>query len=264
MPIFTAAGVPFIAPFTGAEALRSPVNRYIFNVRASYFDETERLVEFVSGFGMTRIAVFYQDDTYGKAGLDGVQRAMLKRNLKISGTGTVERNTVNVAGAVKAIAALDPQAVIMVSAYKPCAAFIKAMNAAGSHPQFLNVSFVGSKALSHELAEAGRGVGISQVVPFPWNIGSTLVRDYQRMLKQQTGKEEYSFTSLEGFIAARVLVEGLRRAGKELTRDKLINALETMGELDLGGFGVRYSANDHHGSRFVDLTVIGRQDTFLR
>ena len=112
--------------------------------------------------------MFYQNDDYGKAGLAGVERAMQKRNLKIVATGTVERNTVDVAAAVKAIGKADPQGVVMISAYKSCAAFIKAMRAAGHNPQFMNVSFVGSKALAHEAGPAGRGVGISQVVPFPW------------------------------------------------------------------------------------------------
>ncbi len=151
-PIFTAARVPFVGPFTGAESLRNPVNRYIFNVRASYFDETEKIVNQLVGQTLDRIAVFYQNDDYGKAGLAGVERAMQKRNLKIVATGTVERNTVDVAAAVAAIGKSDPQAVVMISAYKSVAAFIKAMRAAGYSPQFMNVSFVGSKALA---AEAG-------------------------------------------------------------------------------------------------------------
>src|SRR5215472_8246982 len=171
-PIFTAAKVPFVGPFTGAESLRTPLNRYIFNIRASYFDETDKIVGQMTGQTLDRVAVFYQNDDYGKAGLAGVQWAMEKRNLKILATGTVERNTVEVAAAVGSICKADPQGVIMISAYKSCAAFIKAMRAAGCNPQFMNVSFVGSKALAHESGPAGRGVGISQVVPFPWNLSA--------------------------------------------------------------------------------------------
>src|SRR5437867_2971959 len=134
-PIFTAARVPFVGPFTGAESLRNPLNRYIFNIRASYFDETDKIVGQLTGQTLDRIAVFYQNDDYGKAGLAGVERAMQKRGLKIVATGTVERNSVEVAGAVKAIGTLEPQAVVMISAYKSCAAFIKAMRAAGYNPQ---------------------------------------------------------------------------------------------------------------------------------
>jgi branched-chain amino acid transport system substrate-binding protein len=263
-PLFTAARVPFVGPFTGAESLRTPLNRYIFNVRASYFDETEKIVGQMTGQALDKIAVFYQNDDYGKAGLLGVERAMERRKIKIVATGTVERNTVEVAAAVKAISKVEPQAVIMISAYKSCAAFIKAMRAAGFNPQFMNVSFVGSKALAKETGVDGRGVAVSQVMPFPWNIGVPVVKEYQQLLEASTGKTDYSFTSLEGFIAAKVLVEGLRRSGRDLTREKFIGAMETIHDFDLGGYWVSYSPSTHNGSRFVELTVIGKDERFLR
>jgi len=263
-PIFTAAKVPFVGPFTGAESLRTPLNRYIFNIRASYFDETDKIVGQMTGQTLDKIAVFYQNDDYGKAGLAGVQRAMEKRNLKIVATGTVERNTTDVASAVASISKAEPQAVVMISAYKSCAAFIKAMRAAGYNPQFMNVSFVGSRALAHETGQAGRGVGITQVVPFPWNLSTPIVKEYQQLIEASTGKQEYSFTSLEGFIAAKVLVEGLRRAGNDLTREKFINAMETMRDIDFGGFYVTFTPANHNGSKFVELTVIGKDEKFLR
>jgi branched-chain amino acid transport system substrate-binding protein len=263
-PIFTAARVPFVGPFTGAESLRNPLNRYIFNIRASYFDETDRIVGQLVGQTLDRIAVFYQNDDYGKAGLAGVERAMQKRNLKIVATGTVERNTVDVAAAVKAIGSVEPQGVVMISAYKSCAAFIKAMRKAGYNPQFMNVSFVGSKALAHEAGVEGRGVGISQVVPFPWNLSARVVKEYQQLLEASTGKQNYSWTSLEGFIAAKVLVEGLRRTGVDLTREKFIAAMEQIRDFDVGGFVVTFTPTDHSGSKFVELTVIGKDERFLR
>jgi branched-chain amino acid transport system substrate-binding protein len=263
-PIFTAARVPFVGPFTGAESLRNPLNRYVFNIRASYFDETERIVGQMTGQTLGKIAVFYQNDDYGKAGLAGVERAMAKRNLKIVATGTVERNTVDVAAAVQAIGKSDAQAVVMISAYKSCAAFIKAMRAAGYSPQFINVSFVGSKALAKEAGPDGRGVGISQVMPFPWNLSAPIVKEYQQLLEAATGKQDYSFTSLEGFIAAKVLVEGLRRTGPDLTRERFIAAMEKMKDVDLGGYTVNFSPTDHSGSKFVEMTVIGRDERFMR
>ena len=262
-PIFTAARVPFVGPFTGAESLRTPVNRLIFNVRASYFAETDKIVEQLVNLGLTKIAVFYQNDAYGQAGLAGVERAVKKRKLGISVTGTVERNTVDVAAAVKAIASTEPQAVVMISAYKSCAAFIREMKKAGSNPQFINVSFVGSRALANELGETGRGVGITQVVPFPWNLGVPVVREYQKIFSAFSGKTEYSFTSLEGFIAAKVLVEGLRRTGPTLTRERFIATMEDFA-YDTGGFAVSYTPNDHSGSHFVELTVITKEGKFLR
>lgn len=263
-PIFTAARVPFVGAFTGAESLRNPVNRYTFNVRASYFDETEKIVGQLVGQTLNRIAVFYQNDDYGKAGLLGVERAMGRRDLKIVATGTVERNTVDVAGAVAAIGKTDAQAVVMISAYKSVAAFIKAMRAAGHNPQFMNVSFVGSKALAQEAGPAGRGVGITQVVPFPWNIATPVVKEYQQFYTASTKKDDYSFTTLEGFISAKVLVEGLRRAGPDLTREKFITAMESMRDVDVGGFLVSFSPTNHSGSKFVELTVIGKDERFMR
>ena len=264
MPVFTKAQVPLIGPFTGAEAFRRPFNRYIFNVRASYFAETDKLVDLLATLRLQRIAVFYQNDTYGKAGLEGVERAARARNMPIAATATVERNSTDVKAAVAALAKVDPQAVVMISAYKSCAAFIKAMKAAGIHAQFMNVSFVGSRALATELGNEGRGVAISQVVPFPWNIGTPVVKEYQKLLVAETGKDNYSFTSLEGFIAAKVLVEGLRRAGRDLTREKLVTSLETMNDYDVGGFSVTYTSADHGGSRYVELTAIGRDGVFVR
>ena len=261
LPVFTEAKVPFIGAFTGAQSLRDPFNRYIFNVRASYFDETEDIVGHLVQQGIKKIAVYYQNDAYGKAGLAGVERAMKKRMLEIVATGTVERNTVDVAAAVGTLAKSKSDAIIMVSAYKSCAAFIKAMKLAGGVQQFWNVSFVGSKALSRELGEDGRGVQISQVMPFPWSGASPIVYDYQNRIG---GPDNYSFTSLEGFIAAKVLVEGLKRAGKNPTRESLVDGLASMGKVDLGGFTVNYTPTNHNGSSFVDLTIISKNGSFKR
>jgi ABC-type branched-subunit amino acid transport system substrate-binding protein len=263
MPILTEAKVPLLGPFTGAELLRTPVNRYIFNVRASYYDETEKIVEQLVSTGNKNIAVFYQDDSYGQAGLKGVEIAMSKRALKISALGKVERNTVKVQAAVKSIDAVKPDAVVMISAYTSIAEFVREMRAAGSVAQFHNVSFVGSKALSDALKEEGYGVAISQVVPFPWSPAVPIVKEYQQILKQ-AGSKDYNFSSLEGFIVGKVMVEALKRAGKDLTREKLIVALESMNNVDLGGFVVDFSPTNHSGSNFVDLTMIGRQGKFLR
>lgn len=261
LPIFTAAKIPFIGAFTGAQSLREPFNRYIFNVRASYYDETEQIVAHLVLQGITKIAVFYQNDAYGKAGLAGVEIAMKKRMLEIAATATVERNTTDVAAAVGTLAKSKTDAIIMISAYKSCAAFIKAMKLAGGFQQFWNVSFVGSKALSSELGDEGRGVQISQVVPFPWSDVNPIVREYQKRIG---GADKYSFTSLEGFIAAKVLVEGLKRAGKNPTRESLVDGLASVGRLDLGGFTVNYTPTNHNGSTFVDLTIISRGGTFKR
>jgi ABC-type branched-subunit amino acid transport system substrate-binding protein len=263
LPIFTEARVPFVAPFTGAELLRAPFNRYIFNVRASYYDETEAIVEHLTRIGARKIAVFYQSDNYGQAGLDGTTRALTKRNLKVHASGTVERNTTNVAEAVKAINGSQPDAVVMISAYTSTAEFVRQMKKQGSLASFYTVSFVGSKALADALGSEGHGVTISQVVPFPWSPLTPVVREYLELAKRANGFE-VNFSSLEGFLAAKVLTEGLRRAGRDLTRERFVTAMETVTNLDLGGFGVAFSATNHNASKYVDLAMIGREGKFVR
>ena len=261
LPLFTAAKVPFVGAVTGAQTLREPHNPLIFNVRASYIHETEAIVAHLVRLGITRIGVFYQNDSYGQAGLAGVERALKSRGMEVAAKATVERNSVDVAKAVDTIAKANVTAVIQISAYKSCAAFIQAMRRTNQFPAFWNVSFVGSKALASQLGEDGRGVHISQVVPFPWSIEHAVVREYQQRIG---GEANYSFTSLEGYIAAKVLVEGLRKAGKDLNRETLRTALEKLGTIDLGGFTVNYRPGRHQGSTLVDLTIISKNGTFKR
>jgi ABC-type branched-subunit amino acid transport system substrate-binding protein len=263
LPVVNQAKVPLVGMFTGAEVLRVPFSRYIFHVRASYYDETEKIVEQIVSIGGKNVAVFYQDDAYGVAGLTGTEIAMKKRGLQISTKATVERNTVKVENAVKTINAAKPDAVVMISAYTSIAEFVRQMQKAGSAATFYNVSFVGSKALADALGEDGVGVAISQVVPFPWGRAVPVVKEYQQ-LAAKAGFTDYNFSALEGFLSAKVAVEGLRRAGRNLTRDSYIAALERMQDVDLGGFFVGYSPTNRAGSKFVDLTIIGRGGKFLR
>ena len=264
MPILTKAKVPLVGPFTGAELLRTPVNRYIFNVRASYYDETEKIVDLLVSNGNKNIAVFYQDDNYGLAGLKGVEIAMAKRDRKISALGKVERNTIKVEDAVKSINAVRPDGVVMISAYTSVAEFARQMKKAGSVTQFHNVSFVGSKALADALKDEGYGITISQVVPFPWrSSGVRVVKEYQEIMTK-AGSTDFNFSSLEGFIVGKVMVEGLKRAGKDLTREKLIAALEGMNNVDLGEFVISFSPTNHSGSKYVNMTMIGRGGKFLK
>lgn len=262
LPILSDEQVPLVGMFTGAQALREPFNRNVFHVRASYFDETERIVQHLTTLGIKKIAVFYQNDAYGKAGLEGVTRALGKRQLKPVSTATVERNTVDVAASMETLVKSEPEAIVQIGAYKACAALIKQARAKGYGGQFFNVSFVGSRALADELGDAGQGVVISQVVPFPFAQGIPIVREYQLRMTE-AGQKDFDFSSLEGYLTARVLVEGIRRAGKNLSRDALIAGLESMHDVNLGGFTITYSAKDHQGSNFTDLTIIGRGGKFI-
>ena len=263
VPAMNAAGIPLVGPFTGAQALREPFNRNVFHVRASYFDETERIVQHLSTVGIKKIAVFYQNDSYGKAGLEGVMRALAKRNLKPAATVTVERNSVDVAAPLAEILKASPEAVIQISAYKSCAALIKQARAKTYGGQFFNVSFVGSKALAEELGDASTGVSISQVVPFPYTPSSAVVLEYQQRMTE-AGNKDFDFSSMEGFLAAKVLTEGLRRAGgKNLSRDDLTTALESLRDYNMGGFTVSYSPKSHEGSHYTDMTIVGRGGKFM-
>jgi ABC-type branched-subunit amino acid transport system substrate-binding protein len=265
-PIFTEAKVPLFAPFTGADSLREPFNRYMFHIRASYSEETERIVRHSVGLNLKRIAVFYQNDSYGKSGLNGVEKALERRGMIPVASATVERNATDVRRAVETIAAAKPDAVVMISAYKSCAAFIKAMQArvaqGDASVQYYNVSFVGSRALAEELGEDAAGVVVSQVMPFPFDGVKSVVREYQAAMQRYNPKAPVSFTSLEGYIAAKVMTEGIRRAGPNLTREGLITALQNMEAYDVGGFRVGFRPGSHALSKFVDLTVIQRGGTF--
>jgi len=255
LPLATKDKIPFVAPFTGAMALRDPFNKYAFHVRASYNDETGLIVKQLTGLGLKKIAVFYQNDAYGKAGLDGVTLALAAQNLKPVALGTVERNTVNVAAAVKTLVAAGPDAVVQIGAYKACAAFIREARKAGYGGTFYNVSFVGTQALADELGKDGAGVVVSQVMPSPYNAARPIAREFVDAAK--AANAQVNFSSMEGYVAAKVLVDGLKRGGTaKATRESLIAGLEGMGSQSLGGFSVSFSPTDHVASSFVELSML--------
>jgi len=256
LPQAVNAKVPFIAPFTGAMALREPFHKNVFHLRASYNDETALIVRQLTNLGLKKIAVFYQNDSYGQAGLDGVTLALAQQNLKPTALATVERNSVDVASAVKTIVAAQPDAVVQVSAYKSCAAFIRSARKAGYGGTFFNVSFVGTKALADELGKEGAGVVVTQVVPSPYNTANTITRDFNDAARKMGSSTSANFSSLEGFLAARVLVEGLKRTQGKESRDGLIAALETIDRQQFGGFEVSFSPRNHVASKFVELSEI--------
>ena len=263
--VFGPAKVPLVGTISGAGTLResigtNPNSRYMFNVRASYADETEAIVNQLVSLGLKNNAVFYQNDGFGKSGLEGVTAALKKHNMAPSAVGTVERNSIDVAKAVEAISKTTPQAVVMVTLYKPTAAFVKAMKKIGQNPMLTTLSPVGAEQMVQELGADARGIVVSQVVPYPWNNVVPVVRDYQKLSE----KQQFTYYGLEGYIMARTLVEGLKRAGKDLTRDKLIAALEGLSNTDLGGYRVNYSATGRQASHFVELTVVGPGGRLLK
>ncbi len=262
-PIATAAGAPFIGAFTGAEFLREPYKPLVLNIRASYFQETEAMVEHLTkDLGASRIAIMYQDDAFGQAGLAGVKKALDKRQMQLAGEGTFERNTVAVKTALLAIKKAEPHAVIMISPYKPAAEFIKLAKQIKLDVTFVNISFVGSDALAKELGPVGAGVVITQVVPFPKDAAIPVVGRYQASLKASAPDAQPGFVSLEGYLVGRAIISALEKVSGDLTRQALIEAVQKAGTLDLDGFKLVYSLSNNRGSDQVFLTVIQADGSF--
>jgi ABC-type branched-subunit amino acid transport system substrate-binding protein len=256
LPLATQAQTPFFAPFTGAMGLRQPFNRMAFHMRASYNDETALIVKQLTNLGLKKIAVFHQNDAYGKAGLDGVTLALNAMQLKPVAVATVERNSVDVAQAVSTLNAAKPDAVVQISAYTSCAAYIRAARAAGYGGTFYNVSFVGTQALADALGKEGAGVAVSQVVPTPYSTSRPITREFLAAIAQGGSKVQANFSSMEGFMAAKLFAEGMRRASGRLTRDSLIGGLESIRDYSIGGFNVSFSPSNHVASKFVELSML--------
>jgi ABC-type branched-subunit amino acid transport system substrate-binding protein len=262
-PIATEAGVPFIGPFTGAAFLRDAALSNVINVRGSYDQETEAWIEHLTAdLGISRIGILYQDDTFGRAGLSGVTKAMDKRGMKLVAEGTYERNTTAVKTALLEIRKANPEAVVMVGAYKPCAEFIKLAHRLKLNAVFVNISFVGPNALAKQLGADGEGVVVTQVVPFPEDSGLPLVAHYQKALKAANPNAEIGFVSLEGYMVGRLIVDALGKLKGEITRANLLSTIKEVGTFDLGGVTLSYGPNDNQGMDQVFLTVIQADGSF--
>ncbi|KAF0144287.1 MAG: extracellular ligand-binding receptor [Nitrospirae bacterium] len=259
-PIIIEEKVPLFAPFTGAEALRNPVVKYILNYRASYNQEAEEFIKgIVDVLGHKRIGVFYQNDSYGNAVLKATRTALQKRGLEPLVTGTYQRNTEDVSNALNEIMKERPEAVVMVGTYAACAKFIIEGKKRGFNPIYMNVSFVGPDKLAEMLGKYGENVVVTQVVP-PFDNAKynyAAVQEYMASLRKYFPDSKPSFGGLEGFLAAKVFVEGVKRAGKNLTRESFISAVEGIKDLDIkAGNKISFSAQNHQGSQKVYPSVI--------
>lgn len=257
LPIVIEHKVPLIGPFTGAAFLRTPEQRYVINVRASYAQETEQWIRYlVDEQGLRRIAVFYQDDSFGQAGLKGIKQALRKRGMRLVARGSYARNLTAVHSALFTIRKAQPDAVAIVGAYRPAAEFIRLALSMDMQPLFINISFVGTSALVQELGEDRAGVIVTQVVPSPWNNSLPLVAQYQRDLASIDPNATPNHVSLEGYIVGRLTMAVLSTLPDTLTRENFLNQFYRQGEFHLGGFTLRYSPGDNQGSDRVYLTVI--------
>ncbi|MEM8821690.1 MAG: ABC transporter substrate-binding protein, partial [Pseudomonadota bacterium] len=263
-PLATEAGVPFIGPFTGASFLRDAEHGNVVNIRATYAAETEAwIAHLVDDLKLDEIAILYQDDAFGRVGLAGVTAALEKRGMNLAVEGTYTRNTVAVKSALLKIRKAKPDAVVMVGAYKPVAEFIKLSRKLDFDPVFVNISFVGSKALANELGAEGEGVIVSQVVPFPWNDRLQIVAEYQAALAQHVPDAEVGFVSLEGYITGRIALAALDAASADVTREGFLDAVWSMRDAELGGLSVQFSPTDNQAFDYVFLTEIDAQGDFV-
>jgi ABC-type branched-subunit amino acid transport system substrate-binding protein len=261
LPYVEKNKLAFVGPFTGAEPMRV-FRRNVYNIRASYADELEKIVDFYTTTGMKKFSVIHYDDAVGKENLTAVETALARRGLKPVSIGALKRNQTELGAAVADVIKAAPDVVIATTLYKTTGDFIKASRNAGSSAQFASTSFVGASALAAELGEQGTGVVVAQVVPPYARSSVQIVREYQAAIEKSLGKKDFSFTSLESFIGARVLVEGIRRAGANPTREGLMKALDGMQGFNVGGYVVDFSPTNHNGSKFVELTAISRAGRF--
>ena len=257
-PVAAAARVPYIAPFTGAAFLREPKWQNVINLRASYDQETEAMVaRLTADLGISRIAVMYQDDSFGRAGYRGVLQALEQRAMAPVAVGVYPRNTTAVKTGLLDIRNANPGAVILIGAYQPVATLILWARHTGLNPVFMTLSFVGSNALSNALGRAGAGVFVTQVVPFPMGNAPRVVAAYRNALAAHMPKAMPGFVSLEGYLAGRLAIDALQRCGREVTRARFLDSLREADAIDLDGFQLRYGERDNQGSDAIFLTVIG-------
>ena len=262
-PIATAAKVPFIGAFTGAMFLRNSKLENVINIRASYDAETEAWVKHLTeDLKIKKIAIFYQDDAFGRAGLAGFKQAMDKRGMEIAAEATFERNTVAVKSALLTLKRAEPEAVVMVGPYKPSAEFIKLARKVDFNPVFVNISFVGAGALAKELGADGNGVVVSQVVPFPWDASLKVVADYQAAIKAVDPQAQPEFVSLEGYLVGRLAIAALEKVGKDVTREALLKTIKETGRFDIGGLMMTFGPDDNEGLDKVFMTVIQPDGSF--
>ena len=263
VPVAAEAGVPYVAPFTGAAFLRESTWKNVVNLRASYNQETEEMVaRLTEDLGIKRIAVLYQDDSFGRAGLVGATRALSRREMEPVSVGFYPRNTLAVKTALLDLRRGDPEAVIMVGAYRPVATLIEWARKTGLDPVFINISFVGSNALADFLGPAGENVLVTQVVPFPSDESIPIVNSYLNALRAYSIEAQPGWVSLEGYIAGRLAIFGMEACGRDLTRDCFLDSIQDADTIDIDGFGLNYGFADNQGSDAVYLTVIGADGSY--
>lgn len=263
LPMVLESGIPFFAPFTGAQLSRVP-QRNVFNIRASYAEEAEKLVQHLNTLGIKRIAIAYQANSFGKEVFNATQRSMAKLGLPEGPSATVENNASDAAAAAAKIAQAQPEAVLIGLAGKPAMEFVKSFRALRRGTSLYGLSVLGTSANIAALGADGVGMALTQVMPLPTNPVVPVSREFMQAWKAIGAKAEPSHLALEGYINARVFCEALQRAGKNPTRASFIDATWSLRKLDLGGFEVHATEPGRNASRFVELTLVGRDGKYVR
>ncbi len=263
IPLLDKYGVPLIGPSTGAMVLHQPVQKHVFNVRATYQREAEKAITHLSSMGITRIAIVFADDSFGADGVAGAQKGLTAAKLQPAVLEKFDRSKPDFAPIAPKVFQANAQAVLMVASGQAVVDGLKAFRAAGSTAQIVTLSNNASGGFVKSLGDSGRGVIVTQVFPYERSIAYPMVKEAQELGKAK-GLSEVSPAMLEGFAAAKVLVEGLRRAGAKPGREKIQAALEGIRKFDLGGLELNYSTEDHTGLDFADLSIIGTDGKFKR
>ena len=262
LPLLTDRRVPLLGPVGGSKALHEPPNRYLFNIRPQYRTEAERIVGQLTAQGITKIGIVYTDDAFGKDALQGAIDGLKTRKLEPTGLVSIERGSVNVDAAVKLIGKGEPSAIIGLCIAKPCVALVKGLRKAGIMSTFVSLSNTSAPSYISDLGDDSRGVMVSQVFPFPESTVIAVSREFGQLA--DAAKLPKNYSSMEGFIAAKIMVEAIKRAGKDPTRESMVAALESFKQLDLGGFVIGFGPKDRTGNDFVELTMVGKHGKFIR
>jgi branched-chain amino acid transport system substrate-binding protein len=263
LPQVIESGVPFFAPFTGAKLARPKGVRNILNIRASYSDEAEQMVQHLTTIGIKRIAVAYQNNAFGKEVLESVRAAMEKHQLKPMETVTVENSGADAGTASSKLVQVAPETVVVALAGKPALEFIKAFRSQRRGVPLYAFSVMGAAATLRAIGDDAVGLAVTQVVPSPASPTVAVVRDFNQAWKAADTKIEPSHLALEGYINARVFVEALKKTGRNLTRERFIDSTWALKRADIGGFDVAFSEPGKTASHFVELTMLGRGGRFV-
>jgi ABC-type branched-subunit amino acid transport system substrate-binding protein len=262
-PMLLKAKMPLLGPITGADALRKPMQPNLFHLRASYGDETEKMVQHLVTLGIQKISVVYLDNGFGKDGFAGLEKAMKRRGMKLLSSAAVQQDASDVDKAVGTLLPTQPDVIIVITTGKATVEFIKQYNAKAKGIRYYAMSVMGTQSTLKALGPDGVGVVVTSVVPFPWS-ASPAAREYRDAMQKAGYDGNISFMGFESYLNAKLMTEGLKRAGPNLTRAKFTAAMEKMGRYDLGGVEVGYSKSNHEGSRYVELTIIGPGEKFTK